>query len=331
MAYSVDDIGSVITYVVTSYAADDGATEATITSCMTNGTTGEDCDELKSGVNRMKVEINVPPASITALKIRVYLNSIMSAGDNELMPYTDANSVSATNEVNGDYTSAGVWVEHVCSAAFIAELADISGKCYVGLSAKDGTAKSKVGEVEADVTQTLHTMAGVTYDVDGTALGSCQYNVQRRNSLAPEVWSVEETGTSNASTGGILPGPSTVRIGPPGFSQGFEGLVHTIAHELEHVRQRKVGILNQDIREFLGEAIEILSVGMPEEGIAGLFNDARRALNRWNLIPAVDRRARWARFVAVRNKVRQRFNGATLAQQATHQATLNNYNAVVRP
>ncbi len=156
------------------------------------------------------------------------------------------------------------------------------------------------------------------------------YNMQTHGALLDIRFDPNLT-TANASTGGILPGPSTVRIGPPAFAQGFEGLVHTIVHELEHVRQRKVGILNQDIREFLSEAIEILSVGMPEEDVAGFFDDARRALNRWNNIPAVDRRARWARFEEVRNKVRQRFNAATLAEQATHQATLNAYNVVVRP
>ena len=56
--------------------------------------------------------------------------------------------------------------------------------------------------------------------------------------------------TANATTGGDIPGPSEIRIGPSAFAQGFEGLVHTIAHELDHVRQRREGIPNQDEREF---------------------------------------------------------------------------------
>src|SRR5690606_16262697 len=74
---------------------------------------------------------------------------------------------------------------------------------------------------------------------------------------------------SNAETAGPIPGNSTVRIGPPGFAQGYAGLVHTIAHELEHVRQRREGIANQNLREFLAEAIEIMSVGMLQESLAG--------------------------------------------------------------
>jgi peptidoglycan hydrolase-like protein with peptidoglycan-binding domain len=137
--------------------------------------------------------------------------------------------------------------------------------------------------------------------------------------------------TSNATTGGVIPGPSLVKIGPPAFAQGFEGLVHTIAHELEHVRQRRVGILNQDLREFLGERIEILSIGMPEEAIDGFFDDARRALFHWNRLPVAEQRTNFARFTEVRNKVRQRFNAAPAADQATHQATRDGYDAVVRP
>jgi len=137
--------------------------------------------------------------------------------------------------------------------------------------------------------------------------------------------------TSNASTGGIIPGPSIVKIGRPGFSQGFEGLVHTIAHELEHVRQRRDGILNRDVREFLGEAVEIVSANMPEEDVAGFFNDARRALRHWNRIPAAEQRTNWARFTQVRNQVRRRHGLATPAEQVTHQPTLDGYNAVARP
>ena len=137
--------------------------------------------------------------------------------------------------------------------------------------------------------------------------------------------------TANATTSGSIPGPSTVRIGPLAFAQGFAGLVHTIKHELEHVRQRKIGIMNRDVREFLGEAVEIISLGMPEESVAGFFSDARRALRHFNRLSNAEKRTHWARFVQVRNKVRARFAAATAAEQVTHQPTLDGYNAVVRP
>ncbi|MEM9324165.1 MAG: DUF4157 domain-containing protein [Bacteroidota bacterium] len=156
------------------------------------------------------------------------------------------------------------------------------------------------------------------------------YNMSTFGALLDISYDHNLTG-SNASTGGIIPGPSIVKIGRPGFSQGFEGLVHTIAHELEHVRQRKEGILNRNVREFLGEAVEIVSANMPEENVAGFFSDARRALHHWNLIPAAEQRTHWARFVEVRNQVRRRHGLASAAEQVTHQPTLNGYNTVAQP
>jgi peptidoglycan hydrolase-like protein with peptidoglycan-binding domain len=135
----------------------------------------------------------------------------------------------------------------------------------------------------------------------------------------------------NASTGGHLPGPSTVLVGPSGFAQGYEGLVHTIAHELEHVRQRRNGMPNRNEREFRGEEIEMLSEGMLEEDTDGFMNDARRALHNWNALPAADQRRLWPRFARATRKVRQRFDAATPAERAAHAATMAAYDAVVRP
>ncbi len=138
--------------------------------------------------------------------------------------------------------------------------------------------------------------------------------------------------TSNAETGSAqIPGPTTIRVGPSAFTQGYEGLVHTIAHELEHTRQRRIGMQDRNQREFLGERIEILSVGMEEENFAGFLSDATRALAQFNAMPAALRRQNWSRFVDVRTKVRSRFAGASAADQAANAALLANYNAVVRP
>lgn len=137
-----------------------------------------------------------------------------------------------------------------------------------------------------------------------------------------------DNATTNAA---VIPGNSTITISPNAFAQGFAGLVHTIAHEYEHVRQNRVGIADLPISEFLGERIEILSVGMDEEDIAGFMNDADRAVDQWNLMPVDQRRANFAKFVEVRNKVRARLAKATPAEQATHAPTLAKFNAVVKP
>jgi peptidoglycan hydrolase-like protein with peptidoglycan-binding domain len=144
--------------------------------------------------------------------------------------------------------------------------------------------------------------------------------------------SFDATVASNAETGSAqIPGPTTIRVGPAAFTQGFEGLVHTIAHEFEHVRQRRVGIQSRDIREFLGERIEILSRGMDEEDFAGFVDDAGRAMNHFDNMTAAEQRTVWTRFVEMRRKVRQRFRSAPPADQAANQPLLDRYNAAVRP
>jgi hypothetical protein len=132
----------------------------------------------------------------------------------------------------------------------------------------------------------------------------------------------------NARTGGPIPGDSTVRIGPLAFRQGYEGLVHTIRHELEHVQQRRAGLGPQSLREFLAEGVEIMSVGMRPEGFAGFMDDAGRAIFHWNALPAATQAANRARFDEMRGRVRQRFNAAPAAQRAAQQAVMDRWNAV---
>jgi len=152
MAYSVDDISAVESWTAASYTADDGTLDVDVTTCMTNGTIGESCDEWKQGVMSGRVEINVDPATIDTFSIRFYQNDSMASGDMSCLPYIDADSVSTTNENIQTYDTNGVWVEHVLSAAFIAELADQGGgTCAVRLSSSDGAAKPKLGEVETDI------------------------------------------------------------------------------------------------------------------------------------------------------------------------------------
>jgi peptidoglycan hydrolase-like protein with peptidoglycan-binding domain len=142
------------------------------------------------------------------------------------------------------------------------------------------------------------------------------------------------TDANNATTTDqAIPGNSAITVGPSAFAQGWAGLVHTIAHEFEHVRQNRVGIADLPISEFLGERVEILSRGMDEEDLAGFMDDARRALREWNKMPAAQRRANFAKFVEVRNKVRARLAKAAKAAplSAADSATLTAYNAVVKP
>lgn len=210
MAYGTQYISKVESWTATGYDQDDVALDVDVTACMINGTPAQDCDEWKEGTINCKVEIDigVPPSAITSLKVRFYFNSMMTAGNNTLLPYTDPNSVSNINEVVKAYGSPeiGTWVEHICSPAFIAQLADVGGKCYVRLASGEGgssgSAKSKLGEVEIDVTWQTYPLAGVTKDKDGNILGSSQVALFRVISEGPpKTYQFVESKTSNAVTG----------------------------------------------------------------------------------------------------------------------------------
>lgn len=186
MAYSVDDIESIFAWTTTNYTADDGTQDIDNTICMTNGTVGEDCDEVKEGTIVLRIVIPFPPSAIEALSARFYLNSIMTAGPNVIMPYTDVNSVSNTNEVAQTYDTAGQWYNHVTDSSFRGELGDIGGgKSAIRFAANTGVAKSKIGEVNLDVTVTQEFIPGVTKDDGGTILPSGEVALFRVTSEGP--------------------------------------------------------------------------------------------------------------------------------------------------
>jgi len=135
----------------------------------------------------------------------------------------------------------------------------------------------------------------------------------------------------NANTSNLADGPSEVWIGPAGFAQSWEELVHTVAHELEHVRQTRVGISGENVREFLGERIEILSKGMFEEDFVGFADDITRALALWKGMTPEQQRAHWKEFDEVRKKVRARFAAASWDEREEHEGLLTGYDALSKP
>jgi len=116
--------------------------------------------------------------------------------------------------------------------------------------------------------------------------------------------------------------------------------------------------------EFLGEAIEIMSVGMDHETLFnvdhdttnaagtrfratnGLLDDAGRAYNNWIAMPVANRRTHWGRLVEVRRRLRARVAGtysptstqdqadwaaATAVEQTEWNDLIADYNALRRP
>lgn len=157
------------------------------------------------------------------------------------------------------------------------------------------------------------------------------YNMNTFGALIEIFFDPTLTGANAETPSKDIPGPDIVKIGPSAFAQGYAGLVHTIAHELEHVRQNKLGIADIPLSEFLGESIEIISKDMPDEDVAGFFDDAGRAMDNWDLMKLPDQKKNWIKFLAVRNAVRSRFAAATAAEKAIHLVLMTRYNSTVKP
>ena len=61
----------------------------------------------------------------------------------------------------------------------------------------------------------------------------------------------------------------SIQVGPEGMNQPFEGIVHTLAHEMEHIRQLTGGPAASATREFLAHSIGVMAEGIPEEADRG--------------------------------------------------------------
>jgi len=164
VAYSVDDIASCVAWVTSSgRTSDDSSEDFDSTTCSTNGTVGEECDEIKDALP-LKIGLDLGGGTLLVnSKVQVYVQSIMSAGDFYLLPYSDANSVIGTNEIGPNTASAGAWMEFTLTQNFVDDLAAPDGDGFVFVRwASDGTAKLKHGEVEADLLIDLDTLTGVS-------------------------------------------------------------------------------------------------------------------------------------------------------------------------
>ena len=130
---------------------------------------------------------------------------------------------------------------------------------------------------------------------------------------------------------GWIPGTTTLRIGLVWFRRSFAALVHQIANMLDRVRTRRAGIQNRAVRVFLGEAVEIVSVGTPEESLPNFMLDAGRALRYWHNMTPREQRRHWATFHRVRQKVHLRYTQATPVQQQAYQGLIGRYFSVGYP
>ena len=144
------------------------------------------------------------------------------------------------------------------------------------------------------------------------------------------IWFDRTLTDANASTGPLSWGHRpNIRVGPPGFAQGYRGLVHTIRHEIEHaavIRGSNVFVpVAPD--EFRAETVEIVSRGMLLESYSGMIDDAGRAIDFWDQMSAAERREAANRFRAARDEINRRTD-ARAAVTPAQQAIVDRWNAV---
>jgi hypothetical protein len=131
---------------------------------------------------------------------------------------------------------------------------------------------------------------------------------------------------NNAITQAVTWGhKSTIKVGKPGVDQGYRGLVHTIAHEVDHANVFAGGAVSEPRFEFQGECVEIISSNMLRENIAGMMSDASRAWTKWQGMTTADKQAMWAMFQNARDVITRRYDALSAARQAPHTALVTNW------
>ena len=204
MAFVSTNLSLVEVVTLTNRSSDDGALDDK-TGCFTDGDTETSCQELAVGTEGLRCQFNIPASVVASLTMRFWDDGAMDGGNWSCMPYTDANSVSTTNEIVTALVVNGS-CDHVLDAAFMADLgdADGSGNFAVRFAIANGSsAKPKASEVQYEIVYDTTAVTGFTFDDDGVALGSILVQAYRVITASPLELACDpfDTDTSNAVTG----------------------------------------------------------------------------------------------------------------------------------
>jgi hypothetical protein len=190
--------------VTGSDTADDG-TLFDRTGCFTDGSNATSCLEIKI-LQGAKMEIPIAPGAIDqgeTMDVRIGVESIMSAGTLDLIPYTDSNSVDDTDAVTSASIGAGGDFDVSLTGAFVDALGDVGGKSYIRVIPNGSGAKIKTAELSFDISEETFAVSPlpVFKDDGGTVINGGEYQIFKVESEDPMVLAEapRETGTTNAS------------------------------------------------------------------------------------------------------------------------------------
>jgi peptidoglycan hydrolase-like protein with peptidoglycan-binding domain len=267
----------------------------------------------------IEIELLKPPPAVPAIGPKPTLLSSAketSAISYNRIKYQDSRAVRAIQGLVGA-TPSGKFDSDTAE-----RVADFQSTNGISIDGKVGEETLRVFVTQLNVANQQDTAIRLIMDF---------YNMNEFGALIEIFFDPTLAGSNAETPSKDIPGPDIIKIGPLAFAQGYPGLVHTIAHELEHIRQNKLGIADIPLSEFLGESIEIISKDMPDEDVAGFFDDAGRAMDNWDLMKLADQKKNWNKFLSVRKAVKRRFAAATVAEQAIHLVLMTRYNATIKP
>lgn len=191
---SVDKVDQV---TLATETGDDG-TLSDKTDCMTDDSSSVSCIEIKNGQGA-RVEVNHAAEALSSVTIREGVQSVMATGTNRIAPYTDSNSIDDTNGVTTASISGAGDEDTAVSAAFITDAEQGNGKFIFRIFEDGSGAKTKVGEIDIEMTIATVDYAGITKDKDDVIVGSVNLELFRVNGNLLE--KTGQTVVSNASTG----------------------------------------------------------------------------------------------------------------------------------
>lgn len=172
------------------------------TSCMSDGSLGTSCVEVKAAQG-LRIEWPHTPGAMSSVTIRIGINSTMADGTNRLAPYDTSSTIDNTNGVTTvSLTDSGTPkdVDTSISAAFVSDCLTTE---FTYRQFENGSgAKTKTAEAEVEATIATIALTGVTKDDDDVIDDLMPLTLLRRvGGSAPFTWVTIDTLTSTVTTG----------------------------------------------------------------------------------------------------------------------------------
>jgi len=173
-----------------------------LTTCFSDSSTAVSCVEVKVDERQIRFEKDTEANVMSAVTMRLGVNSVMTAGTNTFYAYTDNNSVTATGHVEypGDLSTGNN--DLAIHQALLDEIYGGGAGAFTIRVISEFGSKNKIGETEIEYTAPHINIIGVTKDDDDNIDDLMPLTLLRRSGgSAPYTWTTAQTKTSTVTTG----------------------------------------------------------------------------------------------------------------------------------